>query len=193
MPERKRFFGPWMVFIVCMILSSCNSYIEQTEPEKSEPTPSVARPRQFRILGAPDNITSSEIILLASETEVSRTGIRFQVENQSTINFHYSYPWELAQFVDERWNPAPFLPGIDSTSFVFPLIKHLLLAEETNESNINWDWLFGELPPGRYMFIRYYDSPELGPVYQWPREGREFLTVEFVIDEYTPAALPPRN
>jgi len=189
----KRVFALCAAFISCLALGSCNSYIEQTEQEKPEPTPSVARPRQFRIPVDPNHSTPSEIIVPIGEIEVSRTEIRILIENQSGVNFQVGGQWEIAQFVDERWQPISFRPEIDRTIPMLDIgMLFTLFAEGIRGDGTNWYWLFGELPPGRYMFIRHYDSPELGPVYQWPREGREFLMIEFTIDEDTPISLPPQ-
>ena len=56
---------------------------------------------------------------------------------------------------------------------------------EIKQSGQDWKWLFGELPPGRYMFIRGGSlgdrSPDYDPVY---------AVVEFVVTADSPVYLP---
>jgi hypothetical protein len=52
----------------------------------------------------------------------------------------------------------------------------------------DWSWFFGELPPGRYLFLRdnyaVYDGHQLSL-------DKEFVMVEFSIEWDSPTALPP--
>ncbi|MCL2421241.1 MAG: hypothetical protein FWD03_05225 [Defluviitaleaceae bacterium] len=124
-------------------------------------------------------------IVLVSDVEVSRTGIAFALENRTDLEFNYGAPWDLAYYLDGQWTPVPHLAGADSGMWVS--IGFSLQGGGIQQYRQAWDWEFGELPPGRYMFIRD------GWLGDWdPDQDPVYALVEFTISEDSPAYLPPQ-
>ena len=125
---------------------------------------------------------TSEIITLASKVEVSRTEIAFGLHNFSDEEFMYGLGFELAKYVDGRWQPAPFAHDYWAVSDIGLIIE----GGDTLDELIQFTWIFGELEPGKYMFIRSH-SPS-----SRPRDNiivdidQEYLMVKFVVEENTP-------
>jgi len=116
--------------------------------------------------------------------EVSRTGIAFTLENRTGLEFSYGAPWDLAyyDYVVGNWVPVENLPG---ASMFWPGIGFSLQGGGIQHYRQDWEWRFGELTPGRYMFIRD------GWLGEWNLDyDRIYVVVEFVITENCPEYLP---
>jgi len=113
------------------------------------------------------------------EAIVSRTGIVFSLENRSNYIFSYSSHWELAYYTNGRWRPVQRLPGLN---IGWTDIGLSLQAGDIRQYRQDWGWIFGELPSGRYMFIRdgFFRMDK----------GRVYAIVEFFITEDCPLYLP---
>ena len=126
--------------------------------------------------------TPSEFIIQEGEVLVSRTSIAFYYHNPTNKTFIYGSHWELAHYVEGKWQPVPFA---FSGLFGGQLIPLSIEGGQTKFDVINFGYRFGELPPGRYMFIRSHSliTPGLLP---W---DLEYMLFEFIVDENTPYAL----
>ena len=126
----------------------------------------------------------SDKIVLVGDVDVSRTGIAFFLENRTSEEFSYGAPWDLAYFYGGRWHPVPHLPGAGSG--IWTMEGYFLQAGGIQQYRINFEWHFGELAPGRYMFIRD------GWQGQWHQDmPGVFALVEFEVTATTPLSLPP--
>ena len=124
---------------------------------------------------------------LVGDVEVSRTGIAFSLENRADSGFTYGEPWDLAcySYSDNRWMPVQHLPGAGGG--VWNSIGYSLQSGGIEQNRQEWAWRFGELPPGRYMFIRD------GWLGEWrPDQNTVYALVEFFITEDSPINLPPQ-
>jgi len=110
----------------------------------------------------------SENFVLASDVRASRTNMIFSLYNSTDVDINYGAYWELARLRFGRWRPVSHIRGINRG---IPDIAYIFQAGETRQYNITWDWLFGELQNGRYMFIRRYLN--------------EYALIEFEIDAST--------
>ena len=66
-------------------------------------------------------------------------------------------PYRLITLVDGGWKTVEELPlpeGIDGRAW--NSIAYLLPKGETREFEINWEWIFGELPSGTYRLIKEF-------------------------------------
>jgi len=115
--------------------------------------------------GGSENIVTSEI-------SVSRTGLAFSLYNSTDEDTTYGEFWELVRWRFGRWHPVSHR-GVNrfmsEVALSFP-------SGAINQYHIEWDWLFGELQNGRYMFIRKYFN--------------DYLLIEFTIDADTSTVLP---
>ncbi|MCL2445444.1 MAG: hypothetical protein FWD06_01575 [Oscillospiraceae bacterium] len=106
-----------------------------------------AAQRQDRI----DFITSGQPASGAAVSNISAmsTGMEFTLRNDSPTGFFYGYGYDMARYEDGRWVAVPIVgePVWRSLGFT-------LQVGETRDYTENWTHLFGELPAGRYMFIR---------------------------------------
>ncbi|MCL2217531.1 MAG: hypothetical protein FWB91_11015 [Defluviitaleaceae bacterium] len=122
-------------------------------------------------------------IVLVGDVEVSRTGIAFSLENRTSEEFTYGAPWDLAYFHEGRWLPVPHLPGAGSG--MWTMQAYMLQAGGIQQYRINFEWFFGELAPGRYMFIRD------GWTGYWSESGPgTYAFVEFEVTATTQQSLP---
>jgi len=128
--------------------------------------------------------SSANLIVPVRELKVSRTGIAFSLQNTTGESFNYGSPWDLAYYENGNWLPVPHLPGAgggDWTSIGFSL-----QGGGIQQYHIGFEWHFGELSPGRYMFMRD------GWLGEWnPDQDSVYALVEFEITPTTPISLPP--
>jgi len=123
-------------------------------------------------------------IVLVGDIEVSRIGMIFSLENRTDYTFFYGAPWDLAYYLDGEWFPVPHQPGAGGGAWTMQMYS--LQSGGIQRYIQHWDWRFGELPPGRYMFIRngWLDQDS----------GTAYALVEFYITEdsleYITALIP---
>ena len=144
-------------------------------------SPATAQGWPFVTAGA-----SSTRIVHAGRVQVSRTAIAFTTRNRSLRVYTHGHASELAHYVDGAWQPVPHSP---SDSLRLPLaVGFPIMGRGWHLDLIRFDIMHGELPPGRYMFIRQhsrhfdYGSQRLF--------DHEYMMFEFEIDENTPVFLP---
>ena len=119
----------------------------------------------------------SQVIVPESDVEVSKTAIAFSVLNNADECFCNDFYIDLARNVGGLWL---FVPREYSVGFFFHCRP--MASGETSERFIEFESWLGALPPGRYMFIERFVPHER----HRERGNREFLMIEFVIDENTP-------
>ena len=92
------------------------------------------------------NVTSTGLTLVCTQSGGNPTGELMTGE-----------PYRLITLVDETWKNVEELPlpeGVDGrawNSIGYPISK-----SETREFEINWEWMFGELPEGTYRLIKEF-------------------------------------
>ncbi|MCL2377521.1 MAG: hypothetical protein FWC77_00185 [Defluviitaleaceae bacterium] len=140
--------------------------------------------RDFRAASVAAAVEShGDQITLVGDVEVSLTGIAFRLENRTNMEFIYGAPWDLAHYVNGSWIPVEHPPG--TGGMFWPSIGFSLQAGGIQQYRQEWEWLFGELPPGRYMFIRD------GWLGEWSPDGKDvYAVVKFTITEDCPHNLP---
>ena len=183
---RKIVFVLTFSLAICLIISACVDNSAETEFLEADSTEHVetepaSRPRSWRTLGIPGFVDPSEYIVLTGEIETYETGIRFSLTNLSKFDFIYGESWELAHFVNESWRPVDFRPDFSPTLRPIIDIGYSLYSGETKDYQMEWGWIFGELPPGEYMFIRRYDKLGHGSSSDDVLESIEFIMLEFVV------------
>ena len=128
--------------------------------------------------------SSDNEIVPVGDVQVSRTGIAFSLENRTDLEFTYGAPWYLAYYSNGRWLPVRTLRELGN--FAWTMQSHMLQGGGIQSYRQNWEWRFGYLQPGRYMFIRDGWLGDLQDQY-WV-----YAFVEFTITADSPAYLPPQ-
>jgi len=105
---------------------------------------------------------------------VSSTSILFLLKNRADIDFFYGAPWDMAYYSDGQWKPVQHLPG--RSGGAWPSILYSLQSGETKQFDVSWEWRFGDLPSGRYMYILDGYFGEYKPDHQVV-----YVTVEFSV------------
>jgi len=136
--------------------------------------------REYRYLSFQLAGGASDVIVLASDVAVSRTGVAFRTANLSALSFIHGLAYRLLVY-DDGWRPVP----IPSGPVAFLLIGIQMTPGDVIDDRINFGNTFDPLENGRYMIMRIHhrDSPPGAP--RVPRV-QEVLMVEFVIDDDTP-------
>ena len=147
--------------------------------------------REVRLQKIEEATTSIPQIININEVNVSQTGIEFTLKNTTEYHFEYGSPFDLVVFEEGEWQPVKVLDGLGNvewTSIGFSLQPGGVLQEQ-----LSWDWLFGALGPGRYMFIRegYLITTEESEQGGWgfPSRERFYALVEFEIKADSPVVL----
>ena len=111
-----------------------------------------------------------------STASVSGTGILFTLKNTTDMDFFYGSRWDMAYYSDGRWLPVQHLPGKGGGAWTDELYS--LQSGDSEEFKVDWEWRFGELPPGKYAYIRSGYFGEYSPDHEVV-----YATVEFHILE----------
>lgn len=82
--------------------------------------------------------------------EVSPTEIKLTVTNDSEYDYIYGEHYKIEKYFNGKWRE------IDTViqNYTFNDIGYTLEAMQTEEININWKWLYGELSLGKYRIIK---------------------------------------
>jgi len=92
------------------------------------------------------NVTASGLTLVVKQSGGNPTGYLQTGE-----------PYRLITLVNGTWKVVEELPlpeGVDGRGF--NSLAHNLPKNETREFEINWEWIFGELPAGTYRLIKEF-------------------------------------
>ena len=118
--------------------------------------------------------STDERIAHVKTKSVSNTGIFFSLENRTDMDFFYGAPWDMAFYSDGQWRPVQHLPGRGGGIWTSELYS--MQSGETRQLEVNWEWRFGELPPGKYMYILdgYFGEYK-------PNHEVVYATVEFAV------------
>lgn len=98
--------------------------------------------------------------LTLSVKNVTSTGLTLAVTQSGgnpTGELQTGEPYRLIVLVDGTWKTVEELPlpeGVDGRAW--NSIAYLLPKGETREFEINWEWIFGELPSGTYRLIKEF-------------------------------------
>jgi hypothetical protein len=128
--------------------------------------------REARISAATSAVPTDAIVLVG-EVSQRRTGITFYLENVTDSDFFYGSSWDIAVYNGGRWSPVPHLPVAGALLWVGEL--NVLPAGYTKRFSINYDTFFGELPQGRYKFVRQIQQ-------DWQTEENNFIHIEFSVE-----------
>ncbi len=94
------------------------------------------------------NVTSTGLTLVVTQSGGNPTGDILTGE-----------PYRLIALVDDTWKAVEELPlpeGVDGRGF--NSIGYWIQKGETREFDINWEWMFGELPSGTYRLIKEFSD-----------------------------------
>jgi len=131
------------------------TFNDKTKEDGSEETEEAATAPGHGDEGFPDwgltlsveNVTSTGLTLVVTQSGGNPTG-EFLMTGE---------PYRLFTLVDGTWEVVEELPlpeGVDGrawNSIGYPISKG-----ETREFEINWEWMFGELPSGTYRLIKNF-------------------------------------
>jgi len=98
--------------------------------------------------------------LTLSVEHVTPTGLTLVVTQSGgnpSGNLMTGEPYRLITLADETWKVVEELPlpeGVDGRGF--NSIGYQIPKGETREFEINWEWIFGELPAGTYRLIKEF-------------------------------------
>lgn len=97
----------------------------------------------------------SEIALYMRLEKISSTGaivVFHQYDAEApTGELTYGDDFKLEVLQDENWEEVPV---IVEGNYGFHQIAYTVPPEESIEQEINWEWLYGELPPGEYRISK---------------------------------------
>ncbi len=96
--------------------------------------------------------------LTLSVKDVTSTGLTLvctQSGGEPTGTLQTGEPYRLISLIDGTWKTVEELPlpeGVDGRAW--NSLAYLIPMEDTIEFEINWNWMFGELPSGTYRLIK---------------------------------------
>ncbi len=84
------------------------------------------------------------------QSELSNAGATFQIFNNSDQEIEYGEEYKLQQKKNDSWIDVPYI--IDNWAFTD--IAYSIPANESKQVEVDWRWLYGNLPAGEYLFIK---------------------------------------
>ena len=133
-------------FVNLLLTASIDPEMITIEPAVTQ---DMVEQREATIAAATQSV-DDRIVHVITEA-IGNTSIKFSLKNQTDVDFCYGAHWDMAYYSDGRWYPVQHRPG--SGSGVWPSILYAIGPGNTAQFDVNWEWRFGELPPGRYIYI----------------------------------------
>lgn len=122
-----------------------------------------------------DNLLSSFTFSMTA-VKVSDTGIVFGISNHSEEELIFSDDFKLQRWEGDQWVDVPYI--IDNGAFNQP--AYPVEAGGYREAENDWEWLYGKLPEGVYLFTKSisiekadgtYSHTSLGVQFTLPMQG----------------------
>lgn len=134
-----------------ILINSADCSMEESSKSATEEAPTAS---DYNDKGFPDwgltlsveNVTSTGLTLVVNQSGGNPTGELMTGE-----------PYRLFTLVDDTWEVVEELPlpeGVDARAW--NSIGYSIYKGETREFEINWEWMFGELPSGTYRIIKEF-------------------------------------
>lgn len=113
--------------------------------------------------------------MMVIDETVSPTGLTLLFENETDTEFTYGEEYLLEMLIEDEWYEVPAPSDED---FAFESIGYLLTENDSEELDVDWEWLFGTLEPGEYRIVKeVLDVIEPGNFEAFP------LSAEFTIEQ----------
>ncbi|MCL2364265.1 MAG: hypothetical protein FWC71_06335 [Defluviitaleaceae bacterium] len=106
---------------------------------------------------------------------VTPTGVRLSMINNTERNISHGTMFHVERYEDGTWARIPY---VNSVAWTLPLLS--IQAQATIHSDIGWEFMYGELTPGKYRVVRTFS---IG----WnadPSAGRNFFAIFHISDEW---------
>jgi hypothetical protein len=91
------------------------------------------------------------------------TGLSFMFRNSTDNSYDYGEYYWVWERVGNKWQP---LEAIGDAVFILPAYP-IAPNIQTVPKQVNWEWLFGELPTGEYMFAQTLWANEDPTKHKW--------------------------
>ncbi len=163
MKSKNRTIALTLMIVFLMIFTACSS---QNNDSSTEQPPTNKSNGQFSNEDAGnegfDHVNISSEVVAGSKTleemgltftisDASPTGLTFHFTNTSDHEFIYSEDFWL--YVDDNGSWESVTPIIENWTFTEP--GYIVSPQsETEKTDVNWEWLFGELESGTYLFTK---------------------------------------
>lgn len=88
------------------------------------------------------------------EGSATATSVKLRLENKTKQNIIFGDSYAIQKYSDGQWQSIPYI--IDSVGFhdiAYPLLKG-----DPKETDVDWNWLYGVLEPGRYRILKPVDD-----------------------------------
>ena len=100
------------------------------------------------------------------EGSVTPTGMRLSLINSSATEFGYGAEFRIEQYSQAGWEQMPFTGDFGWVSLLF-----IVAPNTTEDENISWEYMLGELQPGQYRIVRNFIKVDFSdPTPMWEQD-----------------------
>jgi hypothetical protein len=141
----------WMQDLNCLLFKDATTYdkiMELFEKYPGEDTRNANnwKPTAFEALNNIEGVSMS----IKRET-VSSSKLALVFKNNSSRQCLYGEEFTLEKKLNGKWYQVP-IPYVGD--YAFPTIGYNLSSGETKELLVDWEWLYGNLAPGKYRIVK---------------------------------------
>jgi len=136
--RRAHFFVAALLFSMLVVFAACNR-APDIEPPVEVPAPYEEDTPEF----------AEGLHLYAETGSVTPTGLRMGIANNSAEQIGYGLEFHIEAYANGEWEQVPFITDVAWRQPLFILPPNTLIYDD-----ISWEYLHGELPPGRYRVAR---------------------------------------
>lgn len=109
------------------------------------------------VVGCNNNTTvPNEIELSLKEDTLTPTSITLVITNNSNAyDFVYGEDYGIETYTNHEWNEVPALKD-----HVVYTIAYTIHPNSSKDMEIDWEWIYGELPKGNYRIVKSFNKIE---------------------------------
>ena len=122
-----------------------------------------------------NNRTFEGFRLYIPADSVTPTSARLSMINDSGSYINHGAMFRLERYENGKWERLPYINDV-----FWHLVGFIISPHVTIDNNVDWAWMYGELPPGTYRLVQNFG---LG----WgadPSAGRDFTAIFHITDEW---------
>ena len=127
----KKYIALILALVFTLSLASCGAKPNNENPAEE------AKPNKWGVTLTAENVTSKGLTLVCKQSG-----------GEDVAELTTGSPYVIEKLEGEDWVKVPYAP--QEYDVVWDMMAYLIQAENTTTWDVNFEWLYGELPAGEY-------------------------------------------
>ncbi len=168
-----------LLALICIPTVSCGNTVSK-QPENANPESVLQK-------NSAENPETSDRQITMSAENITSTGMTLKIESAGTAELGTGSEYGLEIYDGKEWKKLPYALE-NEYELAWDAVLYLIPQSTGYSKEINWEWLYGELPNGNYRIYKDIQDAAPGKKHEPKRYYLEF-TIEEPVENTCPYAL----